>query len=229
MQTLRSGLKQCLVSVSLTIEQFPYALQALPSALRNDWDKQPFSDHVLAFPAEYRTSPEVLENHVQDLMARDVKVSYLKNLQGYLWLSGYESGALRCPLFKDVAPAMQLWHGQGIQLIIYSSGSVAAQKLLFQYTNHEPADLRPLISDYFDTTNAGLKQESNSYLKIASAHPQHEANTWLFLSDNVKEVDAARQAGMQAAVVVRPGNAELSADESARNTVVDDFLAIVQR
>lgn len=156
-------------------------------------------------------------------MSQDVKIAYLKSLQGYLWLSGYESGDLRCPLFSDVAPAMKSWKDQSKKIIIYSSGSVAAQKLLFQYTNSDPADLRPLLTDYFDTVNAGLKQESKSYSKIAAAHSQYEVSSWLFLSDNVKEVDAAREAGMQAAVVVRPGNAPLTSEDISRNHTINSF------
>lgn len=157
-------------------------------------------------------------------MSRDVKIGYLKSLQGYLWRSGYESGALRSPLFPDVHPSLLAWHGAGIQIIIYSSGSVAAQKLLFQYTNASPdADLNPLISDYFDTVNAGMKNEKASYEKIAAMRDGVEVGNWLFLSDNVKEVDAARKAGMQSFVVVREGNAALSEEEKKRNTIVGSF------
>ncbi|KAF4633214.1 hypothetical protein G7Y89_g4908 [Cudoniella acicularis] len=140
--------------------KFPYALQVLPSTLATQWDSPTFSPYRDAFPAEHRSSPEALLSHVKDLMAQDLKIPYLKSLQGYLWLHGYQSGSLRCPLFPDVHPAMVAWHDAGIPIIIYSSGSVPAQKLLFQYTDSPPdPDLRPLISDYFDTVNAGMKQE----------------------------------------------------------------------
>lgn len=50
--------------------------------------------------------------------------------------------------------------------------------------------------------------------------------THRFLSDNVKEVDAAREAGMQAFVVVREGNAVLSVEDRERNRVVESFEEI---
>lgn len=160
-------------------------------------------------------------------MSADVKIAYLKSLQGYLWKSGYASGSLSCPLFPDVYPMLQKWHDStaGIKIIIYSSGSVAAQKLLFQYTNTVPeADLRPLITDYFDTVNAGLKQDAESYKKIAAAHPElGSVRDWFFLSDNVNEVAAAREAGMQAAVVVREGNTPLTEAERKGNLVIEHF------
>jgi enolase-phosphatase E1 len=48
----------------------------------------------------------------------------------------------------------------------------------------------------------------------------------LFLSDNVKEVEAAIAAGMKSLVVDRPGNAVLSVDDQKRFEVVDTFEKI---
>lgn len=156
-------------------------------------------------------------------MSQDLKIPYLKSLQGYLWLHGYETGELVCPLFPDVAPALKKWHAAGHNIIIYSSGSVAAQKLLFQYTNTKPeGDLRPLLTGYFDTVNAGLKQEVNSYLKISATRGE-ERSKWLFLSDNVGEVRAAKEAGMKSFVVVREGNAALSEEEKEGQVLVESF------
>lgn len=95
--------------------------------------------------------------------------------------------------------------------------------MLFQYTNTEgESDLRGIISGYFDTTNAGLKGERGSYVKIAATRKE-EKGRWLFLSDRVEEVDAAIDAGMQAAVVVREGNAVLSETDRARHALVTSF------
>lgn len=186
-----------------------------------------------------------------DLTRRDVKVAHLKNLQGYLWQTGYATGAYATPLFPDVAPRLKRWKAAGVQLAIYSSGSVFAQKLLFGHVGSsaeadggagrkrargarlqesggvrdaderptkkrhvgggageavaqetgdatddgglegeavvgsealangkdadgvsrklETEDLQPLITAWFDTTNAGPKTEAGSYEKIADA------------------------------------------------------------
>jgi enolase-phosphatase E1 len=157
-------------------------------------------------------------------MAQDLKIPYLKSLQGYLWLHGYKTGALRCPLFPDVAPSLYAWHARSIPLVIYSSGSVPAQKLLFKYTNTaDTPDLNPLLSGYFDTVNAGLKNEKESYEKIAKTR-EEPVGTWLFLSDNVKEVRAARSAGMQAIVVMREGNVPLSEQDREGQVCKFPFL-----
>lgn len=166
---------------------------------------------------------------MHDLVSKDIKIAYLKNLQGFLWLKGYESGALTCPLFPDVLPAFKRWHAAGIPIIIYSSGSVAAQKLLFQYTNGDEEkaekDLRGLISGYFDTMNAGFKAEKGSYEKIAATRGE-DIKKWLFLSDRVEEVEAAKEAGMQSCVVVREGNAALGEADKQRHTLVTSFEGI---
>jgi len=121
-----------------------------------------------------------------------------------------------------------------VRLVIYSSGSVAAQQLLFAHTTD--GDLTGLLGGYHDTVTAGPKVERESYERIAGgfeggrfggAQAQAEGKkdgealkSWLFLSDNVQEVDAARAAGMQALVVVREGNAELSEEDRRRHVVV---------
>lgn len=48
----------------------------------------------------------------------------------------------------------------------------------------------------------------------------------LFLSDNVKEVEAAISAGMKSLVVDRPGNAPLSAEDRNRFKVIESFEQI---
>ncbi|OIW33846.1 acireductone synthase-like protein [Coniochaeta ligniaria NRRL 30616] len=203
---------------------FPYALQALPETLRTKWDSPEFAQYRNAFPSEFSGSQEALAAHVRDLMSRDVKISYLKSLQGYLWENGYRTGELKAPLFPDVAPKFKSWTKHGQHIIIYSSGSVPAQKLLFRHTNADPADLTPMIADYFDTVNAGPKTEASSYEKILSTHSLTDGpSSWLFLSDNVKEVDAAKAAGMQSFVVQRPGNAPLPADIDRTHKVISSF------
>lgn len=156
------------------------------------------------FPAEYRGSAETLLEHMKYLTEHDVKSSYLKALQGFLWKRGYEQGDLKVELFPDVVPALQkLRHAE--DLYIYSSGSVMAQKLLFSHT--EQGDLTSLFHGYFDTVNAGPKTESKSYNVIASAVGA-EPRDIMFYSDNPKEIEAADEAGYQTTFVTRPGNPE---------------------
>jgi enolase-phosphatase E1 len=213
--------------------QFPYALRALPRTLATEWDSPSFTPYREAFPPAHRTSPSALESHVRDLMSQDLKIPYLKALQGYLWQRGYESGEIRCPLFPDVYPSLVRWHNAGLKIVIYSSGSVAAQKLLFQYTDEKSeADLRYLIDGFFDTVSAGPKTEKESYERIVGSvgkgvGEEADVRRWLFLSDNVREVRAAKEAGLRSFVVVREGNEVLSEEEKSGLVLVGSLDEVV--
>jgi 2,3-diketo-5-methylthio-1-phosphopentane phosphatase len=135
------------------------------------------------------------------LMDRDRKSTALKSLQGKIWKAGFEGGELKGTLFADVPPAFGRWAAQG-KVAIYSSGSVEAQRLLFRYSNY--GDLAPHISGYFDT-RTGAKAALASYAAIADSMEVAPADA-IFFSDVVRELDAAREAGLETRLVVREGN-----------------------
>jgi len=141
------------------------------------------------------------------LIDRDSKCSTLKSLQGKIWQEGYRTGELRGEVYPDVPPALARWSQQGKIICIFSSGSVLAQKLLFSST---PAgDLTGFLRAYFDTTT-GPKNAPESYRRIAKALALKTPSI-LFISDVAKELDAARDAGMQTALCVRTGSEEQAA------------------
>jgi enolase-phosphatase E1 len=143
-----------------------------------------------------------IQAYVHWLMDRDRKSPGLKLLQGLIWEQGYQSGALRGEVFEDVPTAMRRWHHSGVRIAVYSSGSELAQRRLFQSTPY--GDLTALVTGFFDTA-VGPKSAAASYERIASTLGQPPA-TMLFVSDVVEELAAARQAGCQAVLSVRPGN-----------------------
>ncbi|MGH9389029.1 MAG: acireductone synthase [Vicinamibacteria bacterium] len=147
--------------------------------------------------------------YVHWLMDRDRKSTALKSLQGKIWEEGYRRGELRGQVYPDVAPALARWRRQGKEIAIFSSGSVLAQKLLFESST--AGDLTAFIGSYFDTTT-GPKREEESYRRIAQTlgRPPSEI---LFLSDVAAELDAAAGAGMRTALCVRPGASETAAGE----------------
>ncbi|MGL5097713.1 MAG: acireductone synthase, partial [Planctomycetia bacterium] len=100
-----------------------------------------------------------VEAEVLRLMDGDVKATGLKELQGVLWRAGYENGELKSHVYPDVPPALARWKDAGLEVRIYSSGSVAAQKLFFRYT--ELGDLLPFFNGHYDTTT-GPKREADS-------------------------------------------------------------------
>ena len=134
------------------------------------------------------------------LMGKDSKCTALKSLQGMIWQAGYASGELRGQVYPDVPRAFERWRRQKREIATYSSGSVLAQRLLFQTTPF--GDLTGFIRDFFDT-HTGAKQDSASYKKIA-ASLGHGPDGVLFISDAVKEGEAARCAGVRALLCDRP-------------------------
>ena len=145
---------------------------------------------------------KVVEDHVNKLMDQDVKVTGLKELQGLIWDVGYNEGKLCSHVYDDVPTAMRAWDDAGIDVRIYSSGSISAQKVFFKHT--ECGDLGSLLRGYYDTT-IGPKKESQSYKNIAK-DIGIDPSAILFLSDVEAELEAAQCAGMQVALVRRPGN-----------------------
>jgi len=143
-----------------------------------------------------------LEAYAEWLMDHDRKSTALKELQGYVWEEGYQGGELVAPMFPDVRPAFDRWRAAGIPIGIFSSGSVLAQRCLFRTSTD--GDLTPYLQWYFDTLT-GPKQDAASYERIAR-ETGHAAAQILFVSDVVAELDAARAAGMQTTMCVRPGN-----------------------
>ncbi|PVH99397.1 2,3-diketo-5-methylthio-1-phosphopentane phosphatase [Periconia macrospinosa] len=202
---------------------YPYALNRLSALARDSWNDPAFQNLLVGagFPNETRPDAETLLAHVEDLTRRDVKATYLKQLQGKLWKIGYENGELKTPLFEDVIPTLQAWKQSGKALAIFSSGSVQAQLQFFSVVEDGPStrDLRPLFASHFDPTIAGSKLEKASYEKICKELGQDAASV-TFLTDNVKEAEAADQAGVYAVLVDRPGNAALTAEDRERFAVV---------
>lgn len=129
----------------------------------------------------------------------DRKVTPLKALQGLIWAGGYASGELVAHLYDDAIAALARWADARLPVFVYSSGSIAAQKLYFAHT---PAgDLTPDLAGYFDTTT-GAKQDAESYRRIVAAIGR-PARDLLFLSDVAAELEAAAAAGFQAVQVRR--------------------------
>lgn len=193
---------------------FPYAREHLADYVEKHW-----SDiDVAAFRAQAEQDrqagldvPEIPPADAQKAviasallqMDGDRKVGALKSLQGKIWEDGYHAGGLKGQLFADVKAALERWKAEGIPVYIYSSGSVLAQKLIFGFS--EAGDLKPLLSGYFDT-EVGAKREAESYRKIASQIGVDPARC-VFATDILQEAQAAREAGWQAVVMDRPGNA----------------------
>jgi enolase-phosphatase E1 len=183
---------------------FPYARQRMSAYVRNN----DLTDLHREYESDVQSgnNPPAWSNnpvpYLHWLMDQDRKSTALKRIQGEIWRNGYSSGELHGEVFDDVPDALRRWHEAGIDIRIFSSGSVLAQRLIFSSTLN--GDLTKYLSGYFDTTT-GPKHEPQSYATIAAAFAL-PASEILFISDITRELDAARAAGMQTLLCVRPGN-----------------------
>jgi len=181
---------------------FPYAYEQLPGFLRENAGREDviaILDQARAELGQPEADLETLITAFLGWIDADKKVTALKTLQGLIWVQGYQSGDFKGHLYADAYENLKQWHQAGLELNIFSSGSVKAQKLLFGFSDF--GDLTPLFSGYFDTTT-GQKREAGSYAKIAAAM-QVAAAEILFLSDVEAELDAAADAGMQTLLLAR--------------------------
>jgi len=195
---------------------FPYARRALPGFVR-DHGHEPKVRHWLSQVAdEIAVDPSQEDQIIQTLqhwIDQDQKHTVLKALQGMIWEKGYHNSAYRAHIYPEVTPVLQRWYDQDIALYVYSSGSVAAQKLFFSHC--QAGDLTHLFSGYFDT-QIGNKREPDSYARIIDAI-QIPAPQVVFLSDVVEELNAARSVGLETWLIDRLPDYSMPRLDNARN------------
>jgi enolase-phosphatase E1 len=203
----------------VTATLVPYARSHIRSYLERNGDSPQYAALLESFRREHAADAQArqpvppwngsglgarasVEAYAEWLMNHDRKSPALKELQGYIWEEGYKSGDLVAPVYPDVPPALERWRAAGQGIAIFSSGSVLAQRWLFRCST--AGDLTPYLQWYFDTAT-GPKQDAASYGRIAR-ETSHAPSDILFISDVVNELNAARSAGMQTRVALRPGN-----------------------
>ncbi|WP_312949769.1 acireductone synthase [Superficieibacter sp.] len=184
---------------------FPYARERLAAFLTAQQFAEPVMSILDNLREEIGRPDATTQQLTETLFAfidEDRKSTALKALQGIIWQDGYVNGDFTGHLYPDVLPALEKWKAQGLDLYVYSSGSVAAQKLLFGYSDE--GDITHLFSGYFDT-HIGAKREVQSYRNIAE-QLGHPPASILFLSDISQELDAAAEAGMRTVQLIRGDN-----------------------
>lgn len=156
-------------------------------------------------------------------MDEDRKTTALKKLQGFIWKDAFENGKIRSEIYPDVLPVLKEWYSKDIHMYIYSSGSIAAQKLFFGYSIS--GNLLKFFKGHFDTT-IGSKLESESYRNILKEINQ-AAEDVLFLTDNINEARAAKEVDIKTILLVRPGNEPLTDEDKLEFKFVSTFAEIV--
>jgi enolase-phosphatase E1 len=204
---------------------FPYALQRLRDFVLANFESSDFESTLNCLFKEYEhetdesvpkwAAPEDSEGaiaYLEWLMAQDRKSTCLKIIQGLIWKGGFECGDLKGEFFEDVPLALEAWTSAGLKVYIFSSGSVLAQKQLFGFSRF--GDLTRFLSGHFDTAT-GPKRVAASYVQIADEIGLELAEI-LFISDIPEELAAAREAGMDVRLSIRPGNKAVESSEFER-------------
>jgi enolase-phosphatase E1 len=196
-------------SISFVVDElFPYFrehIQELPKMAQVSEVKESIAQVINFVKEEEGKSITTTEEVIAylDLWCReDRKVTPLKTLQGFVWKKAYEEGAIKGHVYDDVPTCLNKWRANGLKIGIFSSGSIHAQKLLFQYSCF--GDLSKHLSNFFDT-NTGAKRDAATYKAIAEILDL-EPHQILFLSDIQEELLAAEEIGYQTIQVVRPGS-----------------------
>ena len=203
---------------------FPYAADHLPAFVKeniNDEKVQTALQQTAELAAEdgdliNADDTDALIAKLLQWISEDRKATPLKALQGLIWKTGYENGDYQAHMYPDATEYLKKWHDSGLPLYVYSSGSVKAQELFFGYS--QDGNLLPLFKGHFDTL-MGVKLETQSYLNILTelqkAHAGLNAENVLFLSDIKEELDAAKEAGMQTAWLLRDSDIPADAEHKA--------------
>ena len=201
---------------------FPYARKHLPAFIVTHTD-DPDVQHWLHEAAKEAGLVSATQQEMIELLQlwidEDKKSTALKALQGMIWEEGYRTREFKAHVYDDVPSQFKKWTDKGLAVYVYSSGSVPAQRLFFEFS--DTGDLSPVFSGYFDT-ETGPKRDAASYSQIAKAIAVNP-NEILFLSDIAEELDAAHAAGMKTVLVAR---SPAVCPASGNHPCVTDFSAI---
>lgn len=199
---------------------FPYSKKYIPSYLQ-EYAQEPkvamLIPKICELGGQKTSSPENATDVVIKWIAQDMKIPELKTLQGYVWRLGYEQGHFNGHLYADAYKQLTAWKETGISLWVYSSGSIEAQELLFEYSDF--GDVRSLFCGFFDT-RVGAKKEEQSYGRILELIRGVPSKT-VFLSDVESELDAASKQGICTGLLDRQRSGIKS-----RHIIYHDFNSI---
>ena len=118
-------------------ELFVYARQHLATYLRQQTNTEhlkPLLDEIRSLMQQPMGSIEQIISQCLLWIEQDQKITPLKVIQGYIWQQAYQRGEIKGHLYNDAFSFLLQQQQQDIPVYVYSSGSVQAQQLLFQYS-----------------------------------------------------------------------------------------------
>ena len=189
---------------------FPYAEKNLPAFIRTNRQNNSVRKELNEV-AKISNIPshnvEALITKLIEWIKADKKTTPLKSLQGMIWKKGYKNADYKAHIYNDAIQKLVEWREKNIKIFVYSSGSIQAQKLFFQYSLY--GDARSLFND--------------SYKKISQAIGISSGQI-LFLSDIESELNAAKNVGYDTCWVIRPDDSEVDIETiQSDHQVVSSF------
>jgi len=198
---------------------FPYSTERLKTYIESHLTDPNIQEVLLKTQSTVREEEDLNFNKDQlidkllEWIRIDRKHSALKKLQGLIWHEGYAAGEIKGHVYEDVPAALKSWKEKGLELGIYSSGSVDAQRSLFGHSIF--GDLNSFFSHNFDTAVGG-KREVQSYRNILETLKLNPEDV-LFLSDITEELDAAKAAGINTLQLIRSEAVSNSSHKQVKN------------
>jgi len=185
---------------------FGYSKKKLRDYLQSHWDQEHVKTIIknLSKKLEKDVDIDLAVKTFEELIEKDIKDTLLKELQGHIWEEGFKNAELKGHIYEDAYLKLKELKEKGYKIFVYSSGSIKAQKLFFGHSSY--GDITYLFDGFFDTTT-GSKKDPDSYLKIASTIGL-DPKEILFLSDIKEEINASKEAGMNAILVSRDSPCE---------------------
>ena len=204
---------------------YPYAVERL-----SDWlaehDGDPQLDALLDALREAAGEPDADRERVRRILSTRMNepqpAAALKTLHSMIWQPALDNTTFVAPVFEDAAASLQHWFEDRRSLLIYSPITVAAQRLLFAYSDH--GNLDDLLAGYFDI-GMGPPERAESFRQIAAALGE-SPDTLLMLAAEPDTLDAAAEAGWQTCWVARDEDRQSQAAEHGGHPVVDTLDAI---
>ncbi|XVE49945.1 hypothetical protein DITRI_Ditri01bG0122800 [Diplodiscus trichospermus] len=174
------------IATTYDTEETEHVLEFLRSQIEEDLEQGVAG--AVPIPPDYVGKELVISSlaaNFETMIHTDRKVTPLKQLQGHIWRYGFQSKELVGVVFNEVPEALERWHTSGMKVYIYSSDEV--QQLLFANSTYR--DLRKYLCGFFDTSVGPADM--------------------LFITDSFQEAVAARAAGLEVMISIRPGNGPL--------------------
>lgn len=193
---------------------FPYIKLNCTTYLHNNWDnpvlqrdiellrKQSREDGgpiVADADSDKREIQKTILQYVTKCLDELRDNSAINIFRLHMWFDGYHRDKIETPVYSDVAIQIKHWRiTQNIKLFVLSNGWIEATKRFMAKTNH--GDLNLLIDGHFDNTIGPLDDPETfkivcRKINIASEHV-------LFLTKSVSECNAAKEAGLNAILVM---------------------------